>query len=372
MIPRIQKSQFQERLKDSKIVLVRGPKKCGKLPFIETSVSELNASSVVFNCDDKKTKKSIHELINSVEKDINFIVFNEAQHLHELQEIIEKSFAGEIDQSIIISCSFTPVIDELLIEALEGSGLIFDLFAPSFYEAAQHFGLPEEEKLLEDRLIFGNFPEVIANLEEAENTLKEFITEIINTNLGAKDRVNKGVKLRQMLQILAFELGEPISYNEVGERCGLDNETVERYIDLLVDAFVLIKIPSFHKEERYELKKAHCIYFQDNGIRNVLINNFNPTFVRNDMAQLWRNYVISERVKWLKMNRLNKDIYFWRTHTRQQIDFIEKGEKLMAYKTDWEKRKKVKIPALFESYYPEAKTSTLNRSTYWNFLSRKV
>ena len=113
-----------------------------------------------------------------------------------------------------------------------------------------------------------------------------------------------------MLQLLAFNVGLPISYNDLGERCGLDNETVERYIQLFEDAFVLIKLPSFNNGNRYELKKAHCVYFQDNGIRNVLISNFNPTFLRDDMNELWRNYMVSERVKWIRMNNLKKSIYF--------------------------------------------------------------
>ena len=182
----------------------------------------------------------------------------------------------------------------------------------------------------------------------------------------------------RMLQLLAFNVGEPISYNDIGERSGLDNETVERYIQLFEDAFVLIKLPSYFNDNRYELKKTHCVYFQDNGIRNALISNFNSTSLRNDMNDLWRNYMISERIKWIRMNNLKKKVYFWRTHTRQQMDFVEVGrDQIMAYKSDpkmigWEKRKNVKIPKSFTDFYPNIKTSILNKSTYWNFLTRKI
>ncbi|MCO4814469.1 MAG: ATPase, partial [Flavobacteriales bacterium] len=110
----------------------------------------------------------------------------------------------------------------------------------------------------------------------------------------------------------------------------------------------------------------------DNGIRNVLISNFNPTFLRNDMNQLWKNYLVAERIKWMRMNRLDHKVFFWRTHTKQQLDFLEVKETgIVGYKTDWEKRKKVKFPLSFEEAYPDVKTSPLNRSTYWKFLTQK-
>jgi predicted AAA+ superfamily ATPase len=181
-----------------------------------------------------------------------------------------------------------------------------------------------------------------------------------------------------MLQILAFQCGEPISYNDIAQRCGVDNETIERYIDLFERTFLLIKLPSFYNGHRYELKKTHCVYFQDNGIRNALIQNFNPPELRNDMDLLWRNYMVSERVKWIRSLGLQKEMFFWRTHTQQQMDFIEvDADKIMAYKSDpnqfsYAKRKTVKVPKLFQTYYPQAKTGILNKSTYWNFLTRKV
>ena len=120
-----------------------------------------------------------------------------------------------------------------------------------------------------------------------------------------------------MLQLLAFNIGNAVSYNEISERCGLDNETVERYIQLLEDAFILIQLKPYFNNHRYELKKTNMIYFADNGVRNVLISNFNPTFLRNDMNELWRNYVISERVKWIKLKGIENTVFFWKTHTKQ-------------------------------------------------------
>ena len=370
MVPRIQKERLKQAFNSSKITLVRGPQMVGKLQLIISAIEDLKKTFSVIECHNKKSRSIIEErLIDS--KNVDFIILSEAQLLDNLQSIVERALTDQIKPALVIHCSFNPSIDPELMEALRVEKLDIKVFAPSFYESAQHFGLPKEEELLEERLIYGNYPAVLDDLEHAELTLRELIQDVITTKLGANDRINKGDKLLRVMQLLAFSIGEPISYNEIGERCGLDNETVERYITLLEDAFVLIKLNTYHTEQRYELKKAHCIYFQDNGIRNALISNFNPTFLRNDMPELWKNYVVSERVKWIRLSDMEKDVLFWRTHTRQQMDFVEVGEQTFAYKADWEKRKKVKIPAMFTELYPSVKSSVLNRSTYWNFLSRK-
>lgn len=372
MVPRIQKSLIKEKIQSNKLLLLTGPKHAGKLELIHEVVGELNLEASTFNCADKKVRKSIEEDSNTVSVNTPILILDEAQHLENLQSILESVLSGLIKSTTIISCSFAPNVDEILLEAIQIQGLEISVFAPSFYESASHFGLPQEEKLLEERLIYGNYPQVLSDLEHAELTLRELIQEVLFTRLGANDRINKGDKMMRVLQLLAFQIGDAVSYNEIAEKCGLDNETVERYIDLLEQAFILIKLPCFHSEKRYELKKTNAIYFADNGIRNVLISNFNPTFLRNDMDQLWRNYLISERVKWIKMNGLEKQTYFWKTHTKQRMDFVEVGENdIRAYKTDLEKRKKIKIPQLFTEYYPTAKTSVLNRSTYWAFLTKK-
>jgi uncharacterized protein len=363
---RIQEEQLRKTLADSKIMLIQGPSNCGKLELIQGALDAEGFSYEVVNC-----QKGLNLQSSAQHCTASYLILNDAHLSDSLQEFLELALEGKIEQSIILLCSFRPLIDELLIEALDAQGLLFSIFPTSFYEAAQHFGLTEESKLLEERLIFGNYAEVLSDLEYAELTLRDLVQDVVITHFGPGDRVNKGDKLLRVMCQLSLGIGEPLSYNEIAERVGLDNETVERYIKLLVDAFVVIQLPSYHTEKRYELKKSFCIYFIDNGIRNVLINNLNPTFMRNDMKELWRNYVIAERFKWIKMNGIDTDQFFWRSHTRQQIDLIEvSANGMAAYKTDWEKKGKVKIPELFGSYYPESKASFLNKNTYWAFLSK--
>lgn len=376
MIPRIQFLQLKENIANNRIILLTGPRKVGKRTAVLNCLDELNYSAIEFNVSDKKIKKQFEQIsvesLKEIFQNSRFVVIHEAQYLEKLQDIIEILLSGEINTTLILCCSYEPLIDEVLREVLQIQGLEINLLPTTFYELAQKNTLPEEEKLLEQRLIYGNYPAVTEDLEHAELTLREMVNEVIFTNLGVTDRINKGDKLLRMLQIISFNIGEPISYNEIGEKCDLDNETVERYIDLLERSFILIRIPTYYNEHRYELKKSHVIYFVDNGIRNVLISNFNPLFLRNDIDQLWRNWLISERIKWNKLNGKIADYRFWRTHTKQTMDFIEIHEsKIAAYKSSWEKKKKIKFPASFLEAYPTITNHTLNRSTYWGFLTKK-
>ena len=376
MIPRVQYKDLKEKIGNNKLLLVNGPRAVGKQTIINEILSATGLPFLELSGKDKPTKKEFEFVstssLNAIFEGHRFIVIHEAQYLEKLQTIIEEVLSNDWNITLILACSYEPVMDEVLREVLQLQGLEVQLMPPTFYELAQHNGLTNEEKLLEQRLIYGNYPAVVADLDNAENTLKTLVEEVIFTNLGVTDRINKGDKLTRMLQLLAFEVGNAISYNDIGDRCGLDNETVERYIDLLEKSFVLIKLPSYFNNNRYELKKGHVIYFVDNGIRNVLINNFNPMILRNDWDQIWKNWLVSERIKWNKMNHKEVTYFFWKTHTKQIMDFIEiENGNVSAYKTSWEKRKKMKFPASFTEAYPEAKTFTLNRSTYWGFLTKK-
>lgn len=373
MIPRIQKDGLRDKFLHNKLILIQGPRHVGKRTVVQQLLEEMEAPHALLDCSEKETRKILQEHPERLKNAPAFIVLHEAQYIDNLQFIVEQVLSGTLTSTLIVLCSYVPELDSVLMEALQHEGLMVQLYAPSFYEAAQHFGLPEEERLLEERLIYGNYPEVLSNLDAAEETLQGIIKDAVFTKLSGSERINKGDKLVQMLQVLAFSIGDTISYHAIAERCDLDNETVERYILLLENAFLLFRLPSYETGQRYELKKSNMFYFADNGVRNVLIRNFNPTSLRNDTDELWRNYVIAERLKWLRMHGKQVETYFWKTHTRQQMDYLEKDEDaIRAWKTDWKKRKKVKFPRSFSEAYPMAKASVLNRSTYWTFLSQKL
>lgn len=375
MIERQLKEKVSQHIANNKILLLLGPKGTGKTKLVLDCI-ENHDEILLLNGNQKPARKALEAPTEASLKEIfgdkKYILVQDAQYLVDLQTIIEQILFGEYDINLILTCSFEPVLDDVLREALQMQGLELRLYPLLFQELANQQGIVEFDKNIAQRLVYGNYPAVVEDPENAQQFLLELLNEAIFTNLSPNERINKGEKLLKMLQVLAFDMGEPISYNDVGFRAGLDNETVERYIDLLEKAFILIRIPSFYNGHKYELKKTHTVYFVDNGIRNAIIRNFNEADLRNDLDVLWKNWLISERVKWNQLNGKSYAYYFWRTHTKQQMDFIEVSEgQVSAYKSIWDKRKKPKFPASFQAAYPDASTHALNRSTYWGFLSKK-
>ncbi|HRO74553.1 MAG TPA: DUF4143 domain-containing protein [Crocinitomicaceae bacterium] len=364
-----------QKLKTNKIFIVKGPKHSQKSRYLANVIERFSSVKIV-NCEDKRNKPIFknqdHSELQELFGNERFVILKEAQTLDNLQAILENVlFDNAFSNSFVLSCSFDPVLVDELVEALKLEDAIISVYPPLFQELANEKGVVQFDKELDKRLIYGNYPQVLDS-EHPETELMAILDKTIFTNLNPTERINKGDKLRKMLQYISFELGEPLSYNEIAEDAGLDNETVERYVDLLERSFVLIRIPSFYNGNKYELKKTHTFYFLDNGVRNALIKNFNELDLRVDIDKLWKNWLIAEKIKWNKQLKLNVTYYFWRTHTRQHIDFIEVSDnQISAYKSLWDKRKKPKFPTSFKTYYPTASLHALNRATYWAFLTKK-
>jgi hypothetical protein len=183
------------------------------------------------------------------------------------------------------------------------------------------------------------------------------------------NKIKKSDKVVKLLQALAFQIGNQVSYNELGKLVGLNSETVESYIQLLEKTYIIFRLGSFSRNLRTELKKSHKIYFYDNGIRNAVINNFEPLTLRNDKGALWENYAISERKKYLNYHHIYTNSYFWRTHAQQEIDYLEEREgKIFAYEFKWSRHSKARIPSTFIKAYPDAITKIVSPENMETFL----
>lgn len=374
MIKREIQKELEQHILHNKVLVLKAPAFTQRTQLILQSLPK-NSRQQLFDFSDKKTQRLFKtfspENFTSWIGQNNYIIFREAQLLNSLQEVIELVLFGENKLTLICICSYDPPLDDLLTEALEQNHLILSLQAPAFKEIANEFGLIKVEKNLEERLIFGNYPTVLDNAENASSLLLKMTEQIANYSFSKNERINKKDKLKKMLQYIAFHVGEQLSYNQVGTKCGLDNETVERYVLMLEKAFILFRLPVFSTNQRYELGKTHCFYFFDNGIRNAFIQNFNDAEIRNDLDQLWKNWIISERMKKLRQGKVQKNPCFWVTHTKQQMDYLEISPKEMkAYQLIWDKGDKFKVPSMFLQYYPKALTYKINRSSYWSFLSK--
>ena len=374
---RVYEDSFKSQLQSNRILLLSGPPKVGKVAFIEKCLEELELNFETIDFRNDKIRKKFDKLTSDELRwyfnQHPFFVLGDAQLFDSLQAVLDDVLTENIKSTFILCCAFEPPIVHELKEALKWEGLEFYFPAKTYYELTQEFGMVTEEQRIEQRLIFGSYP-LLADLPENGSELLTQITDEIlaSTKLGADDRVNKKDAMIRILQTAAHLIGQPISYNQIAERAGVDNETAERYLKLFEKAHLLFLLPSFHSEQKYELKKTHLIYFTDNGIRNGIIRNFNPLNMRMDEDLLWKNWLISERIKWNRINGKKSDYFFWRSHTRQQLDFIEMQENSkQAYKFSLEKKKILKESPLFKSYYPDVIFKTVNRSTYLTFLTRK-
>ena len=255
-------------------------------------------------------------------------------------------------------------------EPLTGRKYTLRMFPLAQLEINNIQTIAETEALLEQRLIYGSYPEVF--LAESDTKRAEYLREMISSSLYKDilelDGVRHSDKLVRLLQLLAFQIGKEVSYTEVGQQLGMSKNTVDRYLDFLEKAFVIFKLNGFSRNLRKEISKNSRYFFYDVGIRNALINNFNPLLVRNDVGLLWENYIIMERIKKQEYSRISANNYFWRTYDQKEIDFIEEREgKLYGYEIKWAARKG-KLPKEWLETYSESIYEVITKNNYLDFI----
>ncbi len=369
-------SAFVALIPTHKIILVSGPKNSGKSAFIERVFSEKNLEFQKIELGEASIRQEINKLSMAellwLGNQNDHMLLCECEHLVLLQEFLNEVLDGKVNASIMLTSSNPPKIEEELLEALAYQGAHFYLPPPTFYEYTNETSLPIESKGIDQRLIYGNYYSLSKHKIDKEEGLNQTINNIVSANFSASNRINKSEVLLRTIQVLANHIGQPLSYNQIATFIGVDNETIERYISLLCKSHVLYRLPSYSTEKKYELKKTNVFIFLDNGIRNASINNFNDLLMRVDIDALWMNWLIAERIKWNKINNVMAEYFFWRSHTRQQVDFIECNIKGMeGYKFKYNKKKALKKPPLFQNHYPDIPVHTVNTGTYFSFLTKK-
>ena len=235
---------------------------------------------------------------------------------------------------------------------------------------ADYHTLREEKRLLPYRLVYGYYPDVVMHPEDAKKILQNLTQNFLYKDMLLLEEVKKPDKIVKLLQALAFQVGSQVSYNELGQIVGMNNATVEKYITMLEQSFVLFRLSSFSRNLRTELSKSRKIYFYDNGIRNALIGNFNSVEARSDVGALWENFLISERLKLLHNHERWVQRFFWRTTEQQEVDYVEEEEgELSAFEFKWNRATKAKISKTFSNTYPNATTTIISPENYESFIS---
>lgn len=372
-IPRKALNQLENLEKKGKVVVIYGARRVGKTTILKKYLEDKQDYLFVTGED-----IFVHEFLssNSIEKLKTFIgnkkllVIDEAQTIPEIGKNLKLIVDHIPDVHVIVTGSSTLGLTDSMGEPLTGRKYTITMFPIAQMELCEIENRAQSIAKLEERLIFGSYPEVVSLQDN--NTRKENLHELVSSylfkDIFALEGIKKTKKIVDLLILLTYQIGKEVSHNELATQLSMSKTTVEKYLDLLEKTFVLINIRGFSKNLRSEVTKSSRYYFYDNGIRNALINNFNPLSLRNDIGFLWENYLVIERIKKQNILRSWSNNYFWRTYDQKEIDFVEERDgKIFGYEFKWGKAV-AKAPALWQNTYPEASFECINQENYFSFI----
>ncbi len=365
-------TELQKRLFKGKAMLIFGPRQCGKSTIVETMLR--NTDHFYMNGDEADVREILSNTTSTKLKAIvgnkKIVFIDEAQRIPNIGLTL-KLFTDQLkDVQVIATGSSAFELSSQVNEPLTGRKYEYMLFPISFDEMVQQHGLLTEKRLIEHRLLYGYYPEIVTKQGEETELLKLLAESYLYKDLLMLEQVKRPALLEKLLTALALQVGSEVNYNELAQTVGADGKTVDRYIDLLEKAFVIFRLTALSRNVRNEIKKGKKIYFYDCGIRNAIINNFKPFHFRTDKGVLWENFVIAERMKFLRYQGKEAKQYFWRTTQQQEIDLIEEmDDEMSAYEIKSNPKARVRFSQTFVEHYPKAKTATITPQNIEEFLT---
>ena len=376
MIPRLLEKTIKDKLNKGKAILLMGARQVGKTTLIKDLFK--GSDEIIWLNGDEFDVQNLFENISSTRLKYIFgnkkyVVIDEAQQIKDIGSKL-KLITDELPEiQLIATGSSSFDLANKINEPLTGRKWEYKLFPLSFAEMTAHHGFFEEYRMLEQRLVYGYYPDVVVQSEEdVVEILQGLATSYLYKDILKWESIQKSDRMIKLLQALAFQVGSQVSYTELGKICGLDAKTIEKYVLLLEQAFIIFRLHSFSRNQRNELKFSKKIYFHDNGIRNAVIANFNPINLRDDVGALWENFLLSERLKRNHYAHSYARSWFWRTQTQKEIDYLEEKDGVIyAFEFKWNKSKKIKAPADFMKSYPNAVFSTITPENFHEFVGMK-
>lgn len=374
MYKRDLQSVIQERCFQGKAIILLGARQVGKTTLLKKIIQEQHVEALYLNCDEPQT---VVALTNCNLKELQmivgankFVVIDEAQKVNNIGLTLKLIVDNMPDVQVIATGSSAFELRNCLNEPLTGRKYEYQMFPISSKEIYQSSGYLDLKGLLETRLIYGSYPDILNHVNDARELLRMLTDSYLYKDILATDNLRKPDVLDKLLRALAFQVGSEVSYNELAQTVGTDSKTVERYIELLEKCYIIFRLHGLSRNLRNELKKAKKIYFYDNGVRNAVIQQFAPLELRNDAGALWENFFISERVKrnHYQLNYCNT--YFWRTKSQSEIDYIEEQNgQMTVFEMKWNPKKaNTSIPEAFLKAYDVKETVIITPDNYLDYL----
>jgi hypothetical protein len=362
-----------QRLGTGKIIVILGPRQSGKTTLLKQIAEKLPGQPLWLNGDDPEVRQRFSGIsIRNLQRYLSgekWVFFDEAQRIDNVGLLLKMIIDNISGLQVIATGSSAFELGDRIKEPLTGRKWVYYLYPLSFGEMVLHHGLWEEQGSLENRMVFGCYPELVTSARDQRELLSQLTDSYLYKDILTLDQIKKTSKIENLLKALAWQVGNEVSYNELSKLVGLDKETIEKYIHCLEQVYIVFRLPSFSRNLRNELKRSRKIYFYDNGIRNMIIANLAPLSNRQDTGALWENFLISERVKVTHYQGIYANRYFWRTHAHQGIDYIEDIDgQLFAYEFKWNPTKKIHFPKSFQQAYQNAKTFVVQGDNYSEFL----
>jgi predicted AAA+ superfamily ATPase len=374
MFQRILKSKIESTLNQQKVTLLLGARRVGKTELLKQIYKERKKDTLWLNAEDKTTADLLEERsianYSRLLEDSKLLIIDEAQYIPDISQKAKLMIDSVEPLHIILTGSSAFHLFQMG-APLMGRTITYQLYPLAQLEWQQKEDLLQSHQNLETKLIYGAYPEVASYSKSADKG--KYLNELANTYL-LKDilefeQIRNAKRIRDLLQLLAYQIGSEVSLNELGRKLELNKNTISRYLELLEKSFIIFSLSGFSKNLRKEVSKNKKWYFYDNGVRNALIGDFRPLAVRNDVGYLWEQYFINERIKFNAYKDKIVRPYFWRTYDQQEIDLIElENANIHAYECKW-KGKNVKIPAGFSKAYPDASFDVVFPKNHLNWIS---
>lgn len=372
MITRHLEESIRQRLSKKKAIIIMGARQVGKTTLLR-QIFEKKDNVLWLNGDETDIQALFKEIsatrLKAIFGNKQYIIIDEAQRIPDIGLRLKLITDQLPEYQLIATGSSSFELANKINEPLTGRKWEFKMYPLSFGEMVNHHGLLDEKRLIPHRLIYGYYPEIVATPGEEKDLLKQLSDSYLYKDILMWEQIKKPDRLLKLLQAIAFQVGSQVSYSELGQLCGMDSKTVEKYISLLEQTFIIFRLSSFSRNLRNELKNSKKIYFYDNGIRNALIANFSQIETRTDVGALWENFLISERIKFLHYSNAWTNYWFWRTKEQKEIDFIEEADGIIkAFEFKWNPDAKYKTPSLFLDNYTGSTFEIIHRDNVESFL----